>query len=87
MEPLYKSSDFKYRGDKIDPLTSNRVDLKAEISEWYCSNETKVIEDEKNDRNTKVRHYAIRMFATTKKEPRWGLMCTITHLTILSRYR
>ena len=73
MEPLYNSSDFKYRGDKIDPLTSNRVDLKAEISEWYCSNETKVIEDEKNDREYKVRHYTIRMFATTEKGTSVGI--------------
>ena len=29
MEPLYNSSDFKYRGDKIDPLTSNRVGLES----------------------------------------------------------
>ncbi len=73
MDPLYKSDDFEYRGDSIDPLKSNKLDIRAEISEWYCSNETKIIVDEKNDREYQVRHYTIRMFATTEKGTSVGI--------------
>ena len=73
MEPMYESSEFQYRGDKIDPLKTNKADIKAEITEWYCSNETKIIEDSKNDREYKVREYTIRMFATTEKGTSLGI--------------
>ena len=68
---------FKYRGDNLDTLKSNKQPLKAKITDWYCGNEEKLTEinsessdDDNNEekRYKKInREYVIRIFACTQK--------------------
>ena len=33
------TEEFKYRGERMDPLRNNKGTIEAKITDWYCSNE------------------------------------------------
>ena len=83
-KPNPSEHEFEYRGDRMDPLKSNKQTLEAKITDWYCSNEIRSnlggdssteSEEDPDARRYKSfdREYVIRIFATTKRGTSIGI--------------